>query len=214
MRWKHSLSYVCACSVCLQCAHTAGVDDIASKASAVLWKHFVHPSQPSTTESQTVNQEDGREEEHLKLHPLNKPLLSTTPTAILRHFVQSIIINVQLAKAQGSLFSNQLCTNSPLKPSQLLRLKLVSKLFTAMQVAGVINDASLCLQATILCLGLLSPLVQHSVTARPLLDALLYCHAVLTELPEHILISKDSASTASLHHIIAATAYHVGKVTM
>ena len=194
----------------MQCAYTAGVDAIASKASAVLWKHFVNPSpQPSTKETQHQVDED-----LLQLHPLNSQLLSTTPTAILRHFIQSVIIDVQLVMAQGSLFSDRLCTAGPLKPTQLLRLKLVSKLFSAVQVAGTINDPSLCLQATVLGLGLLSPLVQHSVTARPLLDALLYCHAVLTELPEHVLISTDSPSTASLHHIIAATAYHVGKVSI
>ena len=116
--------------------------------------------------------------------------------------------------SQGCLLSDQLCVAGPLKPSQLQRLKLVSKLFTAVQVAGTINDPSLCLQAIVLCFGLVSPMVQHSIVARPLLEVLLYCHAVLVELPEQILIGggKDSSATASLHHIVAATAYYVGKV--
>lgn len=167
----------------------------------ILWKHFINSP---------VKEE--RDEEHLQLHSVNTALLSATPTSILRHFVQSVIIQTQLSMAQGSLFSNNLCVDGPLKPSQLHRLKLVCKLFTAVQVAGTINDPSLCLQAVVLCFGLMSPLVQHGITARPLLDTLIYCHAVLSELPEHILISKDSPSTASLHHLIASTAYHVGKV--
>ena len=57
-------------------------------------------------------------------------------------------------------------------------------------------------------------MVQHSIVARPLLEVLLYCHAVLVELPEQVLIGggKDSSATASLHHIVAATAYYIGKV--
>ena len=78
----------------------------------------------------------------------------------------------------------------------------------------MINDPSLCLQGIVLCFGLVAPMVQHSIVARPLLEVLLYCHAVLVELPEHVLIGggKDSCGTASLHHVIAATAYYVGKV--
>ena len=101
----------------------------------------------------------------------------------------------------------------PLKPTQLQRLKLVSKLFTAVQVAGMINDPSLCLQAVVLCFGLMAPMVQQGIMACPLLEALLYCHGVLVELPDHVLISANSErSTASLHHVIAATAFYVGKV--
>ena len=78
----------------------------------------------------------------------------------------------------------------------------------------MINDPSLCLQGIVLCFGLVAPMVQHSIVARLLLEVLLYCHAVLVELPEHVLIGgdKDSCGTASLHHVIAATAYYVGKV--
>ena len=196
----------------MQCAYVAGVGVVASKASAVMWKHFVHtPAQTTDKEGNSGLLKD--DNKLLELHLLDTPLLSSTPCAILRHFVQSIIINVQLSMAQGSLFSDRLCTAGPLKPSQLARLELISRLSVAIQVAGFINDPSLCLQAVVLCLGLTSPLVQHSVTALPLLETLLYCHAVLNELPEHVLIScKDSACTASLHHLIAATAYYVGKV--
>lgn len=191
----------------MQCAYKARVGSIANEASAILWKHFVQPATPKDS--------DHILEEQLQLHSLNKPLLLTTPTAILRHFIESIIMHAQLTMSQGSLLSDKLCVGGPLKPAQLQRLKLVSKLFTAVQVAGMINDPSLCLQAVVLCFGLVSPMVQHSIVARPLLEVLLYCHAVLVELPEHALIGsgKDvTGSTASLHHIIAATAYYVGKV--
>lgn len=189
----------------MQCAYKAGVGSIANKASAVLWKHFIHPKDSDHTL---------KEEEQFQFHSLDKPLLSTTPTAILRHFVDSIIVHTQLSMSQGALLSDQLCVAGPLKPTQLQRLKLVSKLFTAVQVAGTINDPSLCLQAIVLCFGLVAPMVQHSIVAQPLLEVLLYCHAVLVELPEQVLIGggKDSSGTASLHHIIAATAYYVGKV--
>ena len=179
----------------------------------MLWKKFVHqPPQPSSVLKETQKHNICENEEQLHLHSLDANLLSTMPTAILRHFVQSVIIDVQLSMVEASLYSNQLCTAGPLKHSQLLRFSLVCKLFSVIQVSGTINDSSLCLQAVVLCLGLLSPLIQHNVTSRPLMDALLYCHSVLTELPEHVLVSKDSSSTASLHHLIGSTALHVGKV--
>ena len=195
----------------MQCAYKAGVASIANKTSVILWKHFVHPATPKDND-QTLK--EATEEEQLQHHSLEKHLLSTTPTAILRHFVESIIVHTQLSMSQGFLLSDKLCVAGPLKPIQLHRLKLVSKLFTAVHVAGTINDPSLCLQAVVLCFGLVAPMVQHSIVARPLLEVLLYCHAVLAELPEHVLIGggKDSSGTASLHHIIAATAYYVGKV--
>ena len=195
----------------LQCAYKAGVGSIANKASAILWKYFIHPAAAPKDKDHTQQQE---EEEQFQLHALNKPLLLTTPTAILRHFVESIIVHTQLSMSQGSLLSDKLCVAGPLKPTQLHRLKLVSELFTTVQVAGTINDPNLCLQAVVLCFGLVAPMVQHSIVARPLLEVLLYCHAVLVELPEQVLVGcgKDSSGTASLHHLIAATAYYVGKV--
>ena len=195
-----------------QCAYKAGVGDIASKASTVLWNHFVKG--PSPTIDTKDNADLQHDDDKLQSHALDTPLLSSSPTAVLRYFVQSILINVQLSMSQGSLFTDHLCNAGPLKSSQILRLELVSRLFVAVKVAGFINDSNLCLQSIVLCLGLIAPLVQHSVTAVPLLEMLLYCHAVLTELPEHVLISwKDSGCTASLHHLIAATALYVGKVT-
>ena len=194
----------------MQCAYKAGVGSIASKASAILWKHFVHP-QPN--DDQTLKEMANDEEEQFELNSLDTPLLSATPTAILRHFIESVIVHTQLSMSEGSLLTNKLCVAGPLKPTQLQRLKLISKLFTAVQVAGMINDPNLCLQAVVLCFGLMAPMVQQGITASPLLEVLLYCHAVLVELPEHVLISaKDSSGTASLHHVIAATAYYVGKV--
>ena len=178
----------------------------------MLWNHFVKISSTIDTKDKTGLQPD--DDNKLPSHALDTPLLSSTPTAVLRYFIQSILINVQLSMSQGSLFTNRLCNAGPLRPSQIVRLELVSRLFVAVKVASFINDSSLCLQSVVLCLGLVGPLVQHSVTAVPLLETLLYCHAVLTELPEHVLISwKDSGCTASLHHLIAATAYYVGKVT-
>ena len=44
------------------------------------------------------------------------------------------------------------------------------------------------------------------------LQVLLHCHAVLAEMPESLLVHKHFNTTASLHHMIAAIAYHVGKV--
>ncbi len=43
-------------------------------------------------------------------------------------------------------------------------------------------------------------------------QVLLHCHAALAELPDSLLVYRQPNITASLHHMIASTAYHAGKV--
>ena len=40
----------------------------------------------------------------------------------------------------------------------------------ALEVAGMLNDASLVLQAVVMCYGLLVPLIQHSIAAMPVVQ--------------------------------------------
>lgn len=46
-----------------------------------------------------------------------------------------------------------------------------------MDIAGLINDSSLCLQAVIQCYGLLAPFLQFEIHVKPTLQVISYLHA-------------------------------------
>ena len=178
------------------------MNSVAEKAASILWKHFVIHTSKTTDDI----------EQDVQLYHLKSSAISSTPAALLHHFIQSIFIHTQITIAQGSLLSDQLCRPGSLKNSQLLRLEIARRLLVAVDVAGMLNNASVCLQAVVMCYGVLAPMLQQSITTHPLTEILFRCHAALFELPESAVVSKDATSTRSLHHMIAAMAYHTGKV--
>ena len=143
---------------------------------------------------------------------LKKSTLASMPQSIVRHFVQSILIRTQLKMGQSALFSDKLSRQGPLKPSQLQRIELAKSLVVAMEVSAMLNDASLCLQAVVMTYGVLAPLIQHSVTARPVIDILLHCYCVIGEVPETLVSNKQMDNVIGVHHMIAGIAYYLGKV--
>ena len=193
----------------IQCAFVAGAVTTAFKTSKILWKNFV------CTDSAYLPGQDTDTFHYYQLNmstaaDFTKPTLSTQ----LRLFVTSILINTHLTLVEGGLLVNQLCTEGGhLRPNQLRRLDLVRKLMVGVEVSGMLNDPNLCLQLVVMSYGILTPLVQHGVTSRPLAEVLLHCHAVLAELPEPVLVSSKKFATAALHHMIAAYTYRVGKVS-
>lgn len=199
-------------------------------ASKILWDYFV-AKHPSTTTSTTVTTQAPKQNgacdgsEHTLPHfKLDKVVTSSVPTSHLKHFIYSILITTHLSLKEGGLLTDQLSFHSQsdddnvisncasLRNNHFRRLRLVQRLLVALEVAGMLNDAGLCLQVVVQMCGLLAPLLQHRLSSKPLLGILLHCHAVLMELPESLLLHGSKAVTCALHHVIAVTMYHVCKV--
>jgi len=203
----HHLPLSVAWGYLCQCAYTAGVHSVAKKAAAVLWRECVR------SDGGDGGEREG-EQVDLQLHMLNSRLLSSAPTFFLRHFVQSVFIHVQIELTAGSLLVDQLCEGGALRRTQRERLGLVRRMLAGLEVAAMLNDASLCLQAVVICYGLLAPLIQHSIVTKPLVQILLCCLVTLGELPESLLAPKHANTAVNLHHMVSVTAYHVGKVLL
>ena len=190
---------VCACAYRrvwlspIQSAYVCGAHSLAEKACHKLWTEFVEPS--SDDEPYQLCQEG----------------ISSAPHSVLREFVQSVFIYVQLVLSQGGLLADRLCAEGPLRPSQVSRLRLAERLMVALEVSAMLNDEGLCLQAAVMVYGVLAPLIQYSVRSKPLLELLLRCYAVIGEVPEALHLNKK---VGGLHHMIAVLGYFLGTVSI
>ena len=107
---------------------------------------------------------------------------------------------------------DRLSTSGPLLPQQQRRLDLARKLLVGVEVGGLLNDPQLCLQLVVRCYGILTPLMQHRVPSRAAVEMLIHCFTVLLELPGGLLNTKFPGVTVTIHHMVAAIAFYVGKV--
>lgn len=182
-----------------------GAKSVAVKSSKTLWNHFVSDDDADSNKTS----------EEVRRYQLKHSAIDPTLSTHLYFFVDSILISMQLSFDQGHLLMDQLSSSSQasLLSLQLRRIQLVRKLLVGVEVAAILNSSHLCLQLVVKCYGLLAPLLQHCMSSRAVVEMLLHCHAVLMELPEPLLNSAKSGTvTASLHHMIAAMAFYVGKV--
>lgn len=159
-----------------------------------------------------MNEDSSKPEESLHLFKLKQSAVSPTLSTQLRLFLSSILISAHMSLSQASLRVDQLSPPGPLLPNQRQRLELARRLLVGVEVAGLLNDAHLCLQVVVKCYGLVSPLIQLRVPSRLLVEMILYCFTVLVELPEPLLNTRSPVVTAALHHMVAVLAYYVGKV--
>lgn len=109
---------------------------------------------------------------------------------------------------------DQLTAVGPLLPLQQDRLELARKLMVGVEVAGLLNNPQLCLQLVVRCYGILTPLVQHRVPCRAVVEMLMHCYVVLLEIPGGLLNTKLPGVTFTIHHMVAAMSFYVGKVCM
>ena len=96
---------------------------------------------------------------NLFLSRLKSAVLESTPHTLLHHFVHSIFIHTHLTSPHPH----------NLKPhpqsAQLQRLELSSRLSLATEVSGLLEEPSLCLQAAVISLGLMAPLLQRDISS-------------------------------------------------
>ncbi|KXJ06117.1 Cilia- and flagella-associated protein 54, partial [Exaiptasia diaphana] len=205
----YSLPTLMAWGYLAQIAFSAGVPAISQQACAVLWNHFVIEPQPSEEELKIKNAENDLK---VRLKVLDQSKIHSSSPVLVRQFVQSIFISVDLSIRDNFLYCNSLCDNGPLYNSQVARLRECERLLLAIQVAGWLNDAAMCLQAIVQVYGLLAPMVQQKIPAKPVVQVLLRCHAVLQEVPSLTRHRRQSSASDSLSHMIAAMTYFVAKI--
>ena len=146
----------------MQCAYQAESYAVANKAAEILWRHFVGADQDVKPSS-----------DDLSTFKLRTSLITAAlPSPLLRHFIQSVFCFVNVSIREGPLLADGGCgaSEAALSPSQLVRLALIQRLLAALEVAGTLNDSSLCFQAVLMVYGLLVPLLQHSIASPAVLE--------------------------------------------
>ncbi|CAH3193048.1 unnamed protein product, partial [Porites evermanni] len=205
----HPLPTLMAWGYLAQLSFSSGVLPIAKSAASVLWNHFVR--EPELCQENT-NIQSASSDLCISLQRIDEGSLGEASPVLARLFLQSIFISVDIRIREGHLFCDTLCANGPLYNGQVARLEECQRLLLAIQVAGWLNDNALCLQAVVQCYGLLAPLIHQKIPAKPVVQVLLRCHAVLQEVPSLTRHRKSSSTSDSLSHMIATVTYYIAKI--
>jgi hypothetical protein len=190
-----------------QAAYQVGVYDVSRQAALVLWDYFVASPLPLSIKStDTVDLK-------LKSNELDHKKVILSSNILLRHFVESIFVLVDITVREDGMFCDLVSFHEPSSNMQADRLRACECLLVALELCGHLNDAQLCLQVIVQCYGLLVPFIHHQLAARPSILVLMRCHAVLQEFPSASRQFRRTAQgTDYLHHITAAITYHIAKV--
>ncbi|KAK3608116.1 hypothetical protein CHS0354_004771 [Potamilus streckersoni] len=205
----HPLSVLTTWAFLSHIAYQIGSYDIARQACDVLWNHFIAESPPPEGITyRTTKEEDFK----LTLTRLNQRIVCLTSPVLLRQFLTSVFINVDISIRRGELFCDVLCDKGPYYSRQIDRLVQCEKLMVAIELAGWLNESNLALQAVVQCYGLLSPLIFYKIPSVPVIQVLQRCHAVLLEIPTSLRQKRQASIADSLHHMTACITYHLAKV--
>lgn len=104
-----------------QAAYSSGVYEVARASTQVLWKYFM-PDSSKSFEKQ-LSRPDG--ELNLNIHDCNQKVLSESNHVLLRHFLQTIFISVDIAIHDGKLYCDSLCDYGTLLPGQVYCLEFI-----------------------------------------------------------------------------------------
>ncbi|PFX16137.1 Uncharacterized protein C12orf55-like [Stylophora pistillata] len=205
----HPLPTLMAWGYLAQLSFASGVLSVAKSAASVLWNHFVKEREIC---EESTNIKTASSDLWISLQRVDEERLQECSPVLARLFLQSIFISVDIRIREGHLFCDCLCDNGPLYGGQVARLEECERLLLAIQVAGWLNDTALCLQAVIQCYGLLAPLIHQKIPAKPVVQVLLRCHAVLQEVPSLTRHRKSLSTSDSLSHMIATMTYYIAKI--
>ncbi|XP_070557793.1 cilia- and flagella-associated protein 54-like [Ptychodera flava] len=206
---SHPLPVLMAWAFLSQAAYQTQCYAIAQTAGEVLWDHFVAPAPPPDLE---IFKETAQKDFKLTLKRLNKDTVSVSSPVLLRMFLSSISINVDVSAREGALFSDKLCDQGPYYPGQMGRLGQSERMLVAIELAGWLNESNMALQAVVQCYGLLAPMLHFKIPSIPVLQVLMRCQAVLQEVPISLRIRRQVSINDSLHHMIATITYYLTKV--
>ncbi|KAK3102398.1 hypothetical protein FSP39_011137 [Pinctada imbricata] len=206
---SHPLPVLMTWGFLSQIAYQVGCYDIARQACDVLWGHFI--ADPPPSESITFNTKS-QGDFKLTLMKLNHRIVCQTSPVLLRQFLTSIFIGVDMSVREGQLFCDVICDKGPLFKGQMRRLHECEKMLVAMELAGWLNEANFALQAVVQCYGLLAPLLFYKIPSVAVVQVLQKCHVVLQELPPSLRQKRPQNIADSLHHMTACITYSMAKV--
>ncbi|XP_071490299.1 cilia- and flagella-associated protein 54-like [Diadema antillarum] len=206
---SHPLPVLMTWAFLSQAAYQVGCYDIGLTASMVLWDHFVAPIPPPRSE---IRGESAREDYKIVLRQLNPKTASVASPLLLRMFLSSIFINVDIAMRDGSIYCTKLCDSGPYYKGQTQRLANCERMLVAIELAGWLNETTMALQAVVQCYGLLAPLIHYKIPSIPVVQVLMQCVAVLQEIPSSMRQRRHQSVSDSLHHMIATITFHLAKV--
>ncbi|CAH1784493.1 unnamed protein product [Owenia fusiformis] len=206
---SHPLPILMAWAYVAQTAYQVGVYNKAREACRVLWDHFVaEPPPPQGVTYTTDNNNDFK----LILHRLNKKVVSMASPVLLRMFLTSVFIHVDVNVKEQALYCDSLCDKGPLYKGQIERLHQCEKLLVAVELCGWLNEGNLALQAVVQCYGLVSPIIHYKIPSVPVIQVLERCQAILQEIPTGLRQKRVGSISDSLHHMTACLTYHMAKV--
>ncbi|XP_071809881.1 cilia- and flagella-associated protein 54-like isoform X2 [Asterias amurensis] len=206
---SHPLPILMTWAFLSQAAYQVGCYPIGLTASRVLWDHFVAPVPPPESD---IELKTAREDFRLTLRKLNVKTCGVASPVVLRMFLTSIFINVDVSVREGQIYCDKLCDQGPYSKGQLQRLAECERMLVAMELAGWLNESNLALQAVVQCYGLLAPIIHYKIPSTPVVQVLTRCYAILLEMPASLRHRRQQSISDSLHHMIAVITYHMAKV--
>ncbi|XP_019903314.2 cilia- and flagella-associated protein 54 isoform X2 [Esox lucius] len=186
-----------------QAAYQTGQHAVAKRACSELWSHFTLPKDL---------QEPGAAAEGLAQTRLRLETLQRSSPLLLHLFLSSILMQTEIHIQEGMLFCDTLCDRGPPIGGQEARLAECERMLVAIDLSLWLNDSSAALQAVVGCYGLLAPLMFHQIPVEPVVQVLIKCLMVLTEISGVVKQKRSAATTESLLHMIACITYFVAKV--
>ncbi|KAI4876053.1 hypothetical protein NFI96_030101 [Prochilodus magdalenae] len=187
-----------------QVAYQTGQHVLAKKACSEIWNHFTLPS---------ASQEPADEKypERLAQTRLRPEILKLSSPLMQQLFLFSIFIQTDIHIQERGLYCDSLWDESVLIWGQEGRLAECERMLVAIDLALHLNDASAALQAIVSCYGLLAPLIYYQIPSDPVIQVLLKCFMVLQEIPAVLKQKRPTATTESLHHMVACITYYIAK---
>nr|XP_034306398.1 cilia- and flagella-associated protein 54 isoform X5 [Crassostrea gigas] len=206
---SHPLPVLMTWGFLSQIAYQVGCYDIARQACDVLWGHFIAKPPAPQTATFTSKSEGAFK---VTLMKLNQKIVCVSSPVLLRQFLTSIFISVDMSVKEGELFCDVVCDKGPLLSGQMRRLRECERMLVALELAGWLNEANLALQAVVQCYGLLAPLIFYKIPSVAVVQVLQRCHVVLQEIPAGLRQKRQQSIADSLHHMTACITYSMAKV--
>ncbi|XP_071960070.1 cilia- and flagella-associated protein 54-like [Antedon mediterranea] len=206
---SHTMPILMSWAFLSQVAYQVGCYDTSQQATSVLWDHFV--AVPKQCETDVTN-ECAQQDFELTLRRLNTRTASEASPVLLRMFLTSIFIYVDVNTRSGAIYCNKLSDEGPYYKGQLLRMRECERMLVALELAGWLNESNLALQAVVQCYGLLAPIIHYKIPSVPVIQIVTFCHAVLQEIPSSLLVRRQQTVCDNLHHMVATITYHMAKV--